>query len=70
MSQPLMRSRDLVSVSRLIFESLDLLVLKATGLETWNFPKKWFSKIYKIQSFCLFGLQVRNNQNMSENARN
>jgi len=35
-----------------------------------NITKKWFIKISTIQIFCLLYLQVRNNQNMSENSKN
>jgi len=75
-----MESRDLVWVSRLvlrpIFASLGLecfksrLVSKTTSLETLNIANKCKSKISDPTIFCLLYLQVKNNQNRSENARN
>jgi len=53
MHMPVMESRDLLSVS------------KVSGLETLNIAKKWIIKISIIQRFLLY-LQVRNNQNTSE----
>jgi len=44
--------------------------LEVAGLEILNISKKWFGKISIINDFCLLYFQVRNNQNLSENARN
>jgi len=45
-------------------------ISKATGLETLNIVKKWYNKISITQQILFVYLQVRNNQNRSENARN
>jgi len=45
---------------------VSVLVSKATGLETLNIAKKWFSKICIFKQFLFVYLQVRNNENMSE----
>ena len=45
-------------------------ISKATGLETLNIVKNWYNKISTTQQILFVYLQLRNNQNQSENARN
>ena len=58
-----------VSVSVLTVSGL-VSVSKATGLETLNVAKTWYSKISITQQLLFVYLQVINNQNRSENAKN
>ena len=51
-------------VSGLVFHS------KATGLETLNIAKKWFSETFIIQRFLFVAFTGKKNENRSEKCQN
>jgi len=70
-----MESRNLVSVSRPIIASLGLEGFRSRlGLEgcrprDWILQRNSIAKFLQFTIYCLLYLQVRNNQNNSDNAR-